>query len=331
MPRTALITGLTGQDGSYLSEFLLGKGYRVYGLVRRLSVPNTTNIEGVLDRVEIVDGDLADFGSIVQALSAVQPSEIYHLAAQSFVGTSFSQPTYTGDVSGLAVTRLLEAAKVVCPQARIYNASSSEIFGPNSGVGALNESSPFNPVSPYAVAKLYGYYMARIYREAYGMFVASGILFNHESPRRGKEFVTRKISLGVARISRGLQKHITLGNLRARRDWGYAPEYVEAMWLVLQHRKPDDFIIATGETHSVGEFARLACETAGIKQWEDKIKIDKRLLRPSDVPSLRGDASKAARVLGWKPKTTFKGLVKLMVEADLKAVEKGVTSAADTD
>jgi GDPmannose 4,6-dehydratase len=323
MTRRALITGLTGQDGSYLAEFLLAKGYEVYGLVRRTSVRRFENISHMLDRVTIIDSDLSDFGSLAQGLRESEPDEIYHLAAQSFVGASFSQPTYTGDVTGLGVTRILEAARMFSAQARIYNASTSELYGGITEGNSLNEGSPFQPRSPYAAAKLYAFWLSRIYREGYGMFVANGILFNHESPRRGTEFVTRKISLGVARIKEGLQKKLVLGNVEARRDWGYAPEYVESMWSMLQHNRADDFVVATGETHSVREFLEIAFDVVGIDDYQRYLQIDRKLFRPTDVPSLCGDATKARQKLGWKAKTKFRELVKIMVEADLRRLGTG--------
>jgi GDPmannose 4,6-dehydratase len=319
--RVALITGITGQDGSYLAELLLEKGYRVYGLIRRHAVPYFPNIKHILDRIVLLDADLADFTSLISAIKACRPDEIYHLAAQSYVGVSFTQPTYTGDITGLGVTRLLESVRLVLPSARVYNASTSELFG-GCLAEPLNEETPPQPVSPYAVAKLYGHRMAQVYRSSYGMFVANGILFNHESPRRGPEFVTRKISLGVAKIAVGLADKINLGNLDALRDWGYAPEYVEAMWRMLQAREPEDFVIATQTKHSVREFLEIAFRHVGIPDFSNYVEIDPGLLRPSDVPSLIGDPSKAAAKLGWKPAMQFEDLVRCMVEADLKLVSE---------
>ncbi|MEM4307475.1 MAG: GDP-mannose 4,6-dehydratase [Thermoplasmata archaeon] len=321
MSKIAFITGITGQDGSYLAELLLSKGYEVYGLVRRLSVPNTKNIEHILDKITLLDGDLTDQGSLIAALTVSQPDEIYNLAAQSFVQTSFKQPVLTAEVTGVGVVRLLEAMRVACPDARFYQASTSELYGLAKEV-PQNENTPFHPRSPYGFAKLMGYWATVNYRESYGFHASNGILFNHESPRRGIEFVTRKITDGVARIKYGLANEIILGNLDAKRDWGYAPEYVEAMWLMLQQDKPDDYVIATGETHTIREFVELAFEYAGIDNWEKYVKTDQKFYRPAEVHVLCGDASKANRVLGWKPKVTFKELVKIMVEADLERYGK---------
>lgn len=317
--RSALITGITGQDGSYLAELLLSKGYRVFGIIRRHAVPYFPNIAHLLDRIVLLDADLADFSSLTSAVKASQPDELYHLAAQSYVGVSFTQPTYTGDITGLGVTRVLEAVRSVSPSTRVYNAATSELYG-GCAVEPLNEDTPPEPVSPYAVAKLYGHRMAGVYRKSYGMFVASGILFNHESPRRGAEFVTRKISLGVARIFAGGNEKIRLGNLDALRDWGYAPEYVEAMWRMLQVPEPEDFVIATGTKHSVREFLEVAFRHVGIYDFLPHVQIDSQFLRPSDVPSLMGDPSKAERKLGWRPQRKFEDLVRCMVDADLKLV-----------
>ena len=315
--RVALITGITGQDGSYLAELLLDKGYRVYGLIRRHAVPCFPNIKHLLDRIVLLDADLADFSSLMSAVKTCQPDEVYHLAAQSYVGVSFIQPTYTGDITGLGVTRVLEAVRSEWPSARVYNASSSELFG-GCETEPLNEDVAPQPLSPYAVAKLYGHRMAQVYRRAYGMFVVSGILFNHESPRRGPEFVTRKISLGVAKVALGAEEKIHLGNLDAMRDWGYAPEYVEAMWRMLQAHEPEDYVIATGKKHSVREFLELAFRHVGIHDYSRMVEVDSSLLRPSDVPSLRGDPSKARAKLGWKSRLPFPDLVRCMVDADLK-------------
>ncbi len=314
--RTALITGITGQDGSYLAEILLAKGYRVVGLVRRLSTPNVVNLAGIREQIEIFDGDISDQVSLNETIRRVQPEEVYNLAAQSFVGTSFSQPVLTGEVTGIGTLRLLEAVKAYAPNARFYQASSSEMFG-HVDREPQDEATPFHPRSPYGVAKVYAYWATVNYREAYSMFASNGILFNHESPRRGLEFVTRKISDGVARIATGKAKTITLGNLDAKRDWGYAPDYVELMWRTLQHDRPDEFVGATGEAHSVREFLEEAFRLAGLGNWEKYVTVDAQLNRPAEVHNLRGDASKAARVLGWRPKTLFKDLVRLMVEADL--------------
>jgi GDPmannose 4,6-dehydratase len=318
--RTALITGITGQDGSYLAELLLAKGYRVFGLVRRLSSPNMTNIEQLRESVEILDGDLMDQTSLNQAVHAARPDEVYNLAAQSFVGTSFSQPVLTGETTGLGTIRLLEAVRSAAPHARVYQASSSEMFG-HVQVEPQNEDTPFHPRSPYGVAKVYAYWASVNYREAYGLFVSNGILFNHESPRRGLEFVTRKIAHGVARIARHHGGELTLGNLDAKRDWGFAPEYVDLMWRTLQHPGPDDFVGATGESHSVREFAEEAFRVAGVDDWQQHVVTNDRFVRPAEVYNLRGDASKAKRLLGWEPKTRFPELVRIMVESELKRVD----------
>ncbi len=318
MTRRALITGITGQDGSYLAEFLLKKGYEVYGLVRRTSLVNTQRIGHIVDRINLVAGDMTDQGSLVNALKRCEPDEVYNLAAQSFVGSSWSQPLFTGDVTGLGVTRLLEALRINGLDARFYQASSSEMFGEVRET-PQTENTPFYPRSPYAVAKLYGHGITVNYRESYGMFASSGILFNHESPRRGIEFVTRKITDGVARIHHGLAKDLRLGNLDARRDWGFAGDYVEAMWLMLQHERPDDFVIATGEAHTVREFCELAFAQAGL-DWEKHVKVDPKFLRPADVNLLLGDPAKARRELGWKPRVPFAGLVRMMVESDIVKV-----------
>jgi GDPmannose 4,6-dehydratase len=316
MPKRALITGITGQDGSYLAELLLSKGYRVFGLVRRLSSPNMAHLGAIRDRVEILDGDLMDQTSLHQAVRAAEPTEVYNLAAQSFVGASFSQPVLTGEVTGLGAVRMLEAVRAHAPHARFYQASSSEMFG-HVDEEPQRETTRFHPRSPYGVAKVYAYWACINYREAYGMFVSNGILFNHESERRGTEFVTRRISDGVARIATGKSRHLTLGNLDARRDWGYAPDYVEFMWRMLQHPTPDDFVGATGVGHSVREFAEAAFRHAGISDWTSYVKTDERLLRPSEVYNLRGDATKARDQLHWSPSTGFDELVRIMVDADL--------------
>jgi len=320
MVKTALITGITGQDGSYLAELLLDKGYEVYGLVRRLSTPNISRIEHIADRIILLEGDLADQSSLNNAIQTAQPDEVYNFAAQSFVATSWNQPVLTGDITGLGVVRVLEAIRHFCDSARVYQASSSEMFGEAEEV-PQNEKTRFHPRSPYAVAKVYGYYIAVNYRESYGMYVCNGICFNHESPRRGIEFVTRKITDGVARIYHELAKELRLGNLDAKRDWGYAGDYVKAMWLMLQQKEPDDYVIATGESHSVKEFVELAFNDAGLN-WKDYVVVDKRFYRPADVYELRGDASKARKVLGWKPEVSFEELVKMMVRADVERFEK---------
>ncbi len=294
----------------------MGKGYDVTGLVRRLSTPNLSYLTGVLDKITILDGDLMDQSSVNQAIKSCVPDEVYNLAAQSFVGTSFSQPVLTGEVTGLGALRLIEGVKVHAPDARVYQASSSEMFG-HAITEPQNESTPFHPRSPYGVAKAYAFWACVNYREAYSMFISNGILFNHESPRRGMEFVTRKITEGVARIATGKAATLTLGNLDARRDWGYAPDYADLMWRILQAKSPGDFVGATGESHSVREFAQAAFAAAGIEKWESHVSVDSRLNRPSEVFNLRGDASKAKSLLGWEPKTRFQELVTIMVGEDL--------------
>jgi len=320
MTKTALITGITGQDGAYLARLLLSKGYKVYGAFRRSSVLNLERLDylGIRDYVELVPLDLLDTGNIIRVLQKTQPDEVYNLAAQSFVAVSFEQPVVTGEITGLGAVRVLEAIRTVNPKIKFYQASSSEMFGKVQAV-PQSEKTPFYPRSPYAAAKLYAHWMTVNYRESYGIFACSGILFNHESELRGLEFVTRKITDAVARVKHGLQKELRLGNLEAKRDWGYAPEYVEAMWLMLQQPEPDDYVIATGETHSVREFAEEAFACAGL-DWRDYVVEDPALKRPADVELLVGDASKARQKLGWRPRTTFKELVRIMVEADLKRV-----------
>jgi GDPmannose 4,6-dehydratase len=315
---TAMITGVTGQDGSYLAEFLLEKGYEVIGMVRRSSTVNFERIRHIQNDITIVQGDLHDQSSLVALLEEYKPSEVYNLAAQSFVATSWSQAVLTGEVTALGVTRLLEAIRLVSPKARFYQASSSEMFGKAAEV-PQRESTPFYPRSPYGVAKVYGHWITVNYRESYDLFTVSGILFNHESPRRGLEFVTRKISDGVARIKLGLTKELHLGNLEARRDWGFAGEYVKAMWQMLQQDEPDDFVIGTGETHSVRDFCEHAFNCVGLN-YEDHVVQDPRFLRPSDVDLLISDPRKAREKLCWEPKIDFKSLVEMMVEADLKRV-----------
>ncbi len=319
MTKSALITGITGQDGSYLAELLLEKGYEVHGLIRRLSTPNITRIEHISDKITLVEGDLTDQSSLNYAMKEVQPEEVYNLAAQSFVGTSWNQPVLTGDVTGMGAVRLLEAVRHFSKDARVYQASSSEMFGKVSEM-PQNENTKFYPRSPYGCAKVYAYWMCINYRESYDMHVSNGILFNHESPRRGLEFVTRKITDAVARIYLGKSKEVKLGNLDAKRDWGYAGDYVEAMWLMLQRDNPDDYVIATGESHSVREFVELAFNEAGL-DWEEHVKVDPKLFRPAEVEYLVGDYSKAKRTFGWEPKVTFKELVKMMVEADIERLK----------
>jgi len=316
--KTALITGITGQDGAYLAKFLLDKGYEVFGTYRRLSTPNFWRLQylDLFDKVNLVPADLLDSASLVEAIEVSRPEEIYHLAAQSFVGASFEQPVGAGEITGLGVTRILEAVRQINPKIKLYQASTSELYG-KGNVSDQVEETPFKPASPYAAAKLYGYWITRTYREGYGLFACNGILFNHESPLRGLEFVTRKISNAVAKIYLGIQNELLLGNLEAERDWGYAPEYVESMWLMLQQAESDDYVIATGECHSVREFTKEAFGIVGL-DWQKYVRIDKRFLRPLDVERLCGDYSKANRELGWKPKTTFNELVELMVNEDLQ-------------
>jgi len=319
--KKALITGVTGQDGSYLAEFLLEKNYKVYGLTRRTSTITTERIEHIIDDIELVEGDLVDQHSLTYAVRNVKPDEVYNLAAQSFVPTSFNQPVLTGEATALGVTRMLEAIRIGYPEARFYQASSSEMFGKAQEV-PQNEDTPFYPRSPYGVAKVYGHWITVNYREAYDMFAVSGICFNHESPRRGTEFVTRKISRAVARIKCGKQKKIKLGNLKSKRDWGYAKDYVEAMWLMLQQEKADDFVIGMGETHSVEDFCKEAFAVVGIKNWQKLVETKKEYFRPAEVDLLIADPSKAGKKLGWKPKTSFKKLVEIMVKEDLKRCKK---------
>lgn len=319
-PKTALVTGITGQDGSYLAELLLSKGYVVHGIVRRSSTINTSRIDHVFEEVQeesprlvLHYGDLTDGSRLVTLLTRIAPAEIYHLAAQSHVRVSFDEPEFTGDVTALGTTRILEAMRISQVPARFYQASSSEMFGRTSP--PQREDSVFEPRSPYAIAKLHSYWTVRNYREAYGLFASNGILFNHESPRRGETFLTRKVCIGVGRILAGLQTHLYLGNLAARRDWGYAPEYVEAMWRMLQHDVADDFVIATGTSYSVGDFVRMAFEYAGL-DWQEHVRFDERYMRPTEVDDLVGDATKAQEHLGWSPKTFTPELVKIMVDAE---------------
>jgi GDPmannose 4,6-dehydratase len=319
--KTALITGITGQDGAYLSELLLKKGYRVVGTYRRTSTINLNRLEnlGIKEMIELLAMDLTDQGNIFRVLDTVQPDEVYNLAAQSFVAVSFEQPVTTGQITGLGATNLLESIRVVNKKIKFYQASSSEMFGKVQEI-PQTEKTPFYPRSPYAVSKLYAHWTAINYRESFGMFTCSGILFNHESPLRGLEFVTRKITNHVARIKYGLEKELRLGNLDAKRDWGYAPEYVEAMWLMLQQGYPDDYVIATGETHSVREFVEEAFSFAGL-DWQKYVVVDKGFYRPAEVELLVGDPVKAKEKLGWQPQTTFKKLVCLMMKADLERAE----------
>ena len=319
MPK-ALITGITGQDGSYLAEFLLQQGYEVIGMVRRTSTTNFDRIRDFQDRITIVQGDLLDQVSLINLLQEHHPDEVYNLAAQSFVPASFTQPVLTGEFTALGVTRVLDAIRIVDRGIRFYQASSSEMFGKVQEV-PQRETTPFYPRSPYGAAKVYGHWITVNYRESYNLFACSGILFNHESPRRGLEFVTRKITHAVARIKLGLQDELRLGNLEARRDWGYAPDYVRAMWLMLQQAHPDDYVVATGETHSVREFCQAAFAHVGL-DWEQHVVVDPKFYRPAEVDLLVGDPSKAGRVLHWKPSVTFADLARVMVDADLAGLQQ---------
>lgn len=317
-----LITGITGQDGSYLAEFLLDKGYEVYGIVRRSSIENFDRIEHIKDRIKFIQADLLDQLSIIDALKESKPDEIYNLAAMSFVPTSWKQPVLTGEFTGLGVTRMLEAVRHMNRSIRFYQASSSEMFGKAKEI-PQNENTPFYPRSPYGVAKVYGHYMTVNYRESYNMFACSGILFNHESPRRGLEFVTKKVTYNAAKIKLGLAKKLYMGNLDAKRDWGYAKDYIEAMWLMLRQDSPDDYVISTEETHSVKEWVEASFKCLDL-DWTKYIKIDKRYIRPADVDLLVGDSRKAKEELGWKKKVNFEQLVKLMVEYDYNYLKKQV-------
>ena len=314
--KRALISGVTGQDGSYLADFLLSKGYKIFGLERRLSTKNRKNFEHILDKIQLVSGDLLDEASLVHALKETKPDEVYNLAAQSFVPDSWKQPVFTSEATGLGVARVLEAIRQVNPKIKFYQASSSEMFG-RVFKSPQNEKTPFYPRSPYGVAKLYGHWITVNYRESYGIFAVSGILFNHESERRGLEFVSRKITHGAAKIKLGLAKELKLGNLEAKRDWGYAGDYVEAMWLMMQQPKPDDYVIGTDESHSVKEFVETAFNHIGL-DWKKYVVVDKNLYRPAEVYDLRADFSKARRILKWKPKVKFEQLVRIMVDHDLK-------------
>lgn len=319
MGRTALITGITGQDGSYLAELLLEKGYQVAGTVRRTSSPCCERIAHLADRISIHQADLTDQSSLVNLIETVEPDEIYNLAAQSFVPTSWSQPLLTGDVTGLGVTRVIEAIRHINVKIRMYQASSSEMFGKVLET-PQRETTPFYPRSPYGAAKAYGHYITVNYRESYGIFACSGILFNHESPRRGLEFVTRKITHTAAKIKMGLEKELRLGNLQARRDWGFSGDYVRAMWLMLQQEQPDDYVIGTGQTHTVQEFVEVAFRRVGL-DWRDHVAVDPKFLRPAEVDLLLADSTKARVRLGWRPETTFEKLVSMMVDADMAALE----------
>ncbi len=320
MPKRALITGITGQDGSYLAELLLEQGYEVVGMVRRTSNLNVARLAGIMDQIHLASGDLLDEASIISALNKWRPNEVYNLAAQSFVTTSWDQAVFTGEATALGVTRMLDAIRVVDPEIRYYQASSSEMFGKVRET-PQNELTPFYPRSPYDVAKVYGHWITVNYRESYGLHASSGILFNHESPRRGLEFVTRKISHGVARIKLGLDHKLSLGNLDAKRDWGYAGDYVKAMWGMLQQEVADDFVVATGTTHSVREFCEIAFARVGLN-WEDHVVVDKRFFRPAEVDLLIGNPEKAKTALGWVPKVGFAELVEMMVDSDLEQLSR---------
>jgi GDPmannose 4,6-dehydratase len=315
MPRKALITGITGQDGSYLAELLLEKGYRVSGLVRRSSSLNLDRLVNVVDRIDLISGDLLDQNSLVAAIEQSEADEVYNLAAQSFVATSWRQADLTGEFTALGVTRLLEACRLVNPKTRFYQASSSEMFGATNP--PQNESSPFHPRSPYAVAKVFGHYMTQNYRESYGMFACSGILFNHESPRRGLEFVTRKVTNAVARIKLGMQTELSMGNLNAQRDWGFAGDYVSAMWHMLQGERPQDYVVATGVSHSVEYLLKVAFAYQNL-DYKDYVRVDPALIRPAEVDYLCGDASRARQAFGWEPRTTFEQMIAMMVDSDLE-------------
>ncbi len=326
--KSALITGITGQDGSYLADFLVEKGYRVHGMVRRSSSENLWRVHHLHDKINLIFGDLLDQNSLIHALKEAEPGEVYNLAAQSFVPTSWNQPVLTGEFTALGVTRMLEAIRVVNPKIRFYQASSSEMFGKVRET-PQNELTPFYPRSPYGVAKCYGHFLTVNYRESYDMYAVSGILFNHESPRRGLEFVTRKITYAAANIKHNALDKLRLGNLDAKRDWGFAGDYVKAMWLMLQQAEPRDYVVATGETHSVREFVERAFARVGL-DWRKHVEVDQSLLRPAEVDLLVGDATRARRELGWQPEVTFEGLVDLMMDADLDLVAKEIRSGAGT-
>jgi len=322
MTKNALITGITGQDGSYLAEFLLEKGYNVFGMVRRSSTENFERINHIRDKVTLIQADLLDQMSLIAAISESQPDEIYNLAAQSFVPTSWTKPVLTAEFTALGVTRMLEAMRHTKSDARFYQASSSEMFGKVAEV-PQTENTPFHPRSPYGVAKVYGHFITVNYRESYNLYACSGILFNHESPRRGYEFVTRKVTDGVARIKLGLIDELRLGNLDAKRDWGYAGDYVRMMWMMLQRDEPDDYVICSGETHSVEELVQIAFDFAGL-DWKKYIKIDQRFVRPAEVDLLIGDAAKAREKLGWETRVTFEEMIRMMVDNDLKMVQEEI-------
>ncbi len=322
--KKALITGILGQDGPYLAKLLLEKGYKVYGLIRRSSNPNFSNLDflGITDKIEYVQGDLCDESSLIKVIKDIKPDEVYNLAAQSFVGSSWDQSKITTEINSLGVLYLLNAIKFFSPMTKFYQASTSEMFGNSHSDGLQTEETPFHPRSPYAISKLYSYWMTNNFKESYGMFCCNGILFNHESPIRGKEFVTRKISDGVAKIKLGLADEIRLGNIDSKRDWGFAGDFVEAMWLMMQLNEPDNYIISTGETHSIKDFLEIAFNHVGIKDWEKYIKIDPNFKRPAELFALHGKSNKAKEKLGWEPKVKFEELVKMMVDADLERLKK---------
>ncbi|MFA5136530.1 MAG: GDP-mannose 4,6-dehydratase [Patescibacteria group bacterium] len=324
MAKKALITGILGQDGPYLAQLLLEKGYRVYGLMRRYSTPHYENLDylGIMDKIEFIEGDLTDESSLINMMKNIRPDEVYNLAAQSFVGSSWEQAKLTTEVNSLGVLSLLNAIKFFSPTTKFYQASTSEMFGLGNDDGYQDENTCFHPRSPYGISKVYAYWMTVNFRESYGIFTANGILFNHESPLRGIQFVTRKITDGVARIKLGLADKINLGNLDAKRDWGYAGDYVEAMYLMLQQETPDDFVIGTGKYHSVRDVVDLAFREVGISDWKQYVMIDPRFKRPAEVPHLRARINKAEKILGWKPKVTFEQLISMMVKADLKRLQK---------
>jgi len=324
MKKTALITGILGQDGAYLAKLLLGENYKVYGLIRRHTNPNFSNTDylGVTDKIETVSGDMTDEASLINVIKSVRPDEVYNLAAQSFVGVSWDQSKLTTEVNALGVLYLLNAIKFFSPTTKFYQASTSEMFGNSHNEGLQTEETPFHPRSPYAIAKLYAHWMTINFRESYGMFCANGILFNHESPIRGIEFVTRKISDGVARIKLGLNNELRLGNLDSKRDWGFAGDYVKVMWLMLQQEEPEDYLISTGKTHSIRDFLDISFNHVGISDWEQYIKIDPRFKRPAELHALHGSSSKAKEKLGWQPEVGFEELVKMMVDADMNRLKE---------
>jgi GDPmannose 4,6-dehydratase len=323
MKKTALVTGILGQDGPYLAELLLKNDYKVYGLIRRYSNPNFGNTDylGITDKIDFIQGDLTDESSLINVVKTIRPDEVYNLAAQSFVGSSWDQSKVTTEINSLGVLYLLNAIKYFSPMSKFYQASTSEMFGNSSSNGLQTEETPFHPRSPYAISKLYSYWMTINFRESYGMFCCNGILFNHESPIRGIEFVTRKITDGVARIKLGLANEIKLGNIDSKRDWGFAGDYVKAMWLMLQQKNPGDYIISTGETHSIKDFLDIAFNHAGIKDWKKYVKLDPTFKRPAELFALHGKSDKAKKILGWDPEVKFEELVKMMVDADLKRLK----------